>query len=64
MILCHNIRNSTPFSIAGRNCPSFRHATAADLVCSDIELKGKLRMYFEKISLDLGEEKERGMQLG
>jgi hypothetical protein len=27
-------------------------------------LKGKLRMYSEKISLDLEEEKELGMQLG
>ena len=27
-------------------------------------LKGKLRMYMEKISLDLEEEKELGMQLG
>ena len=27
-------------------------------------LKRKLRMYSEKISLDLGEEKELGMQLG
>jgi hypothetical protein len=27
-------------------------------------LKGKLRMYFEKISLGLEEEQELGMQLG
>ena len=27
-------------------------------------LKGKFRMYLEKISLDLEEEKELGMQLG
>jgi hypothetical protein len=27
-------------------------------------LKGKLRIYLEKISLDLEEEKELGMQLG
>jgi len=58
MILCHNIRNTTPFSIAGRNCPSFRYAAVADLVCSDIGLKGKLRMYLEKNSLALEEEKE------
>jgi hypothetical protein len=35
-ILCHNIRNFILFSIAGRNCHSTRHATAANLVCSDI----------------------------
>jgi hypothetical protein len=35
-ILCHNIRNFTVFSIAGRNCPSCRHAIAANLVCSNI----------------------------
>ena len=34
-ILCHNIRNFTLFSIAGTNCPSSRHATAANLVCND-----------------------------
>jgi hypothetical protein len=28
------------------------------------ELKGKSRIYLEKISLDLEEEKELGMQLG
>jgi hypothetical protein len=27
-------------------------------------LKGKLRMYLEKVSLDFEEEKELGMQLG
>ena len=35
-ILCHNIRNFTLFSIAGKNSPSCRHATAANLVCRDI----------------------------
>ena len=35
-IPCHNIRNFTLFSIAGRNCPSTRHATAANLVRSNI----------------------------
>jgi len=35
-ILCHNIRNFTLFSIAGRNYCSSRHATAANFVCSDI----------------------------
>ena len=29
--------------------------------CLEEGLKGKLRMYLEKISLDLEEEKERGM---
>jgi len=27
-------------------------------------LKGKMRMYFEKISLNFEEKKERGMQFG
>ena len=31
---------------------------------SSERLKGKLRLYLEKISLDLEEEKELGMQLG
>ena len=35
-ILCHNIINFTQFSIAGRKCPSTRHGTAANLICSDI----------------------------
>ena len=35
-ILGHNIRNFTLFSVAGRDCPSSRHARAANLVCSEI----------------------------
>jgi hypothetical protein len=31
--------------------------------CFEEGLRGKLRMYLEKISLDLEEEKELGMQL-
>jgi hypothetical protein len=30
----------------------------------EVGLKGKLRIYLEKISLDLKEEREIGMQLG
>jgi len=33
-------------------------------LCSEEGLKGKLKLYLEKISLDLEEEKELGMQLG
>ena len=40
-------------------------AHTANIIENHLEgLKGKLRMYLEKISLDLEEEKELGMQLG
>ena len=41
-------------------------AHTAKIIAKYLEegLKGKLRMYLEKLSLDLEEEKELGMQLG
>jgi hypothetical protein len=35
-----------------------------NILKTEEELKGKLRIYLEKISLDLEEERELGMQLG
>jgi hypothetical protein len=35
-ILCHTVRIFILFSIGGKNCPSISHATAGNLVCSDI----------------------------
>jgi hypothetical protein len=44
--------------------PQVRHFPSLTEQSLKEELKGKSRMYLEKISLDLEEEKELGMQLG